>query len=50
MEYNAIKYNNREEAMAAFIRMRNRKREWLKKTEEELQRLRAETNLRYGIS
>lgn len=50
MEYNAVKYNNREEAMAAFIRMRNRKREWLKKTEEELQQLRAETNLRYGIS
>lgn len=50
MEYNAVKYNNRGEAMAAFIRMRNRKREWLKKTEEELQQLRAETNLRYGIS
>ena len=31
MKYQAVKYNSREEAMAAFIKMRDRKREWLKK-------------------
>lgn len=43
MEYKAVKYNSREEAMAAFIRMRNRRREWLEKTEENLLQLRTET-------
>lgn len=50
MEYKAVKYSSKEEAMAAFIRMRNRKREWLKKTEEELEQMRTETELRYGLS
>ena len=50
MEYKAVKYNSKEEAMAAFIKMRNRKREWLKKTEAELQQLRTETSHRYGFS
>ena len=50
MKYKAVKYNSREEAMAAFIKMRDRKREWLKKTENELKELRAEVETRYGNS
>lgn len=50
MKYQAVKYNSREEAMAAFIKMRDRKREWLKKTENELKELRAEVETRYGNS
>lgn len=50
MEYKAVKYNSREEAMAAFIRMRNRKREWLRKAEEDLLQLRTEAERRYGLS
>ena len=50
MKYQTVKYNSREEAMAAFIKMRDRKREWLRKTEEELRNLRAETASRYGNS
>ena len=49
MKYQAVKYNSRE-AMAAFIKMRDRKREWLKKTENELKELRAEVETRYGNS
>ena len=36
--------------MAALIKMRDRKREWLKKTENELKELRAEVETRYGNS
>ena len=50
MKYQAVKYNSREAAMAAFIKMRDRKREWLKKTENELKELRAEVETRYGNS
>ena len=50
MKCQAVKYNSREEAMAAFIKMRDRKREWLKKTENELKELRAEVETRYGNS
>ena len=50
MKYQAGKCNSREEAMAAFIKMRDRKREWLKKTENELKELRAEVETRYGNS
>lgn len=50
MKYQAVKYNSREEAMAAFIKMRDRKRELLKKTENELKELRAEVETRYGNS
>ena len=50
MKNQAVKYNSREEAMAAFIKMRDRKREWLKKTENELKELRAEVETRYGNS
>ena len=50
MEYKAVKYSNREEALAAFIRMRDRKREWIKKTEAELKQMKEETELRYGHS
>lgn len=50
MKYQAVKYNSREEAMAAFIKMRDRKRKWLKKTENELKELRAEVETRYGNS
>lgn len=50
MKYQAVKYNSREEAMTAFIKMRDRKREWLKKTENELKELRAEVETRYGNS
>ena len=50
MKYQAVKYNSREEAMATFIKMRDRKREWLKKTENELKELRAEVETRYGNS
>ena len=42
MEYKAVKYRNREEALAAFIRMRDKKREWIKKTETELKQMREE--------
>lgn len=50
MKYQAVKYNSREEAMVAFIKMRDRKREWLKKTENELKELRAEVETQYGNS
>ena len=50
MEYKAVKYNNREEALAAFIRMRDKKREWIRKTETELKQMREEAELRYGHS
>ena len=50
MKYQAVKYNSREEAMAVFIKMRDREREWLKKTENELKELRAEVETRYGNS
>ncbi len=32
----AIKYNNREEALAAFRRMQERKRKWIEDSEKEL--------------
>lgn len=38
--YKAVKYHNREEALAAFQKMLNRKREWVEKTEQEFSHLR----------
>lgn len=38
--YKAVKYNNREEALAAFRKMMERKREWVEKTEQEFSQLR----------
>lgn len=42
MDYKAIKYNSREEAMAAFQRMKHRKQEWMERTAQELRALRQE--------
>ncbi len=46
MNYKAVKYNSREEALAAFVKMRDKKREWLKNAETELKQLSAETQTR----
>lgn len=35
MKYEAVKYNSREEAVAALRRMVQRKKEWEKKVQEE---------------
>lgn len=40
MNYEAIKYKNQEEAVSAFKRMIQRKREWIEQTEEDFRRLR----------
>lgn len=40
--YKAIKYNSKEEVLAAYRRMIERKRKWIEETEQELARLRAE--------
>lgn len=37
--YTKVKYNNREEAAAAFKRMVQRKREWVVQAEKELEEL-----------
>ncbi len=38
--YTAIKYNTREDVVAAFKKMMQRKREWVEKTEKEFAQLR----------
>ncbi len=38
--YTAIKYNTQEDAVAAFKKMMQRKREWIKQTEKEFEQLR----------
>ena len=38
--YKAVKYENRNEALAAFRKMVERKKEWIKKTEQEFYMLR----------
>lgn len=35
MDYKPINYTSREEAMAAFIKMKRRKQEWIEKTEQD---------------
>lgn len=42
MTYTAVKYSTREEAVAAFRRMVQRKKEWMENTEKEFERLRKE--------
>ena len=37
--YTKVKYNNREEAVAAFKKMVQRKYEWVKQAEKELEEL-----------
>ena len=39
MEYEAINYSNRNEALAAFRRMIERKKQWVEKTEKEFEQL-----------
>ena len=39
MEYEAINYKNRNEALAAFRKMIERKKEWVEKTEKEFEQL-----------
>ena len=34
MNYKAVKYNNREEALSAFRKMAERKRAWIRQTEQ----------------
>lgn len=40
MEYKAIKYSSREEALNALNQMRQRKKEWIKTTQKEFAELR----------
>lgn len=40
MEYKAIRYSNKEEAVNALNRMRQRKKEWIDKTQQEFSELR----------
>ena len=40
MMYKNVKYNNRNEALAAFKKMVQRKKEWIEKTEREFSILR----------
>jgi hypothetical protein len=40
--YKAIEYNSKEEVLAAYRKMIERKRKWIEETEQELARLRAE--------
>ena len=39
MEYEAINYNSRSEALAAFRKMVERKKQWVEKTEKEFEQL-----------
>lgn len=41
--YKAVKYNNRNEALAALRRMMERKKKWIEKTEQEFTMLRQQT-------
>ncbi len=38
--YTAVRYDTQEDAVAAFKKMIQRKREWIKNTEKELEQLR----------
>lgn len=40
MEYKAVKYSNKEEALIALNKMRQRKLEWIKETQREFAELR----------
>lgn len=40
METNAVKYNSREEAITAFRKMKQRKKEWLEQTDYEFKLMR----------
>lgn len=40
METKYIKYHNREEAIAAFRKMKQRKKEWLEQTDKEFKQAR----------
>lgn len=40
MEYKAIKYSSKEEALNALNKMRQRKMEWINKTQQEFAELR----------
>ena len=39
MEYQAIKYKSKDEAIAAFRKMIERKKQWMEKTEKEFEQL-----------
>ena len=39
MKYEAIQYNDRTEALAAFRKMIERKRQWIEKTERDFEKL-----------
>ena len=43
--YKAVKYNDRNEALAALHKMVERKKEWIKKTEQEFALLRQHSTL-----
>lgn len=40
MEYKAIKYSNKDEAINALNKMRQRKKEWIDRTQQEFAELR----------
>lgn len=44
MDTNFIKYNSKEEAIAAFRNMKQRKKEWLEQTDRELKLIRDSAN------
>lgn len=44
MDTNFIKYNSNEEAIAAFRKMKQRKKEWLEQTDRELKLIRDSAN------
>lgn len=44
MDTNFIKYNSKEEAIAAFRKMKQRKKEWLEQTDREFKLIRDSAN------
>lgn len=48
MELKAVKYNSREEALGAFKKMVQRKREWLAETDRELKQMRESSKAVYA--
>ena len=44
MDTNIIKYNSKEETIAAFRKMKQRKKEWLEQTDQELKLIRESAN------
>ena len=44
METNFIQYKNRDEAIAAFRKMKQRKKEWLEQTDREFKQIRELAN------